>query len=33
MSKKTIGDQELALLQYVEEAPKSSVAEVCAGFW
>ena len=32
MSKKTIGDQELALLQYIEEAPKSSVAEVCAGF-
>ena len=32
MSKKTIGDQELALLQYIEEAPKSSVAEVCAGY-
>lgn len=32
MSKKTIGDQELALLQFIEEAPKSSVAEVCAGF-
>ncbi|WP_448096735.1 BlaI/MecI/CopY family transcriptional regulator [Luteibacter yeojuensis] len=32
MSKKTIGDQELALLQYIEEAPRSSVAEVCAGF-
>ncbi|MGF6710076.1 putative transcriptional regulator [Luteibacter sp. W1I16] len=32
MSKKTIGDQELSLLQYIEEAPKSSVAEVCAGF-
>ncbi|MDR6936705.1 BlaI/MecI/CopY family transcriptional regulator [Luteibacter sp. 3190] len=32
MSKKTIGDQELALLQYIEDAPKSSVAEVVAGY-
>jgi predicted transcriptional regulator len=32
MNKKTVGDQELALLQHIEEAPKSSVAEVCAGY-
>ncbi|HEY4093346.1 MAG TPA: BlaI/MecI/CopY family transcriptional regulator [Luteibacter sp.] len=32
MAKKTIGDQELALLQYIEDVPKSSVAEVCAGY-
>jgi predicted transcriptional regulator len=32
VSKKTIGDQELALLQYIADAPKSSVAEVCAGY-
>jgi predicted transcriptional regulator len=32
MSKKTIGDQELALLQYIGESPKSTVAEVCAGY-
>ncbi|QDE40614.1 BlaI/MecI/CopY family transcriptional regulator [Luteibacter pinisoli] len=32
MAKKSIGDQELALLQHIEEAPKSSVAEVCAAY-
>ncbi|QWT20503.1 BlaI/MecI/CopY family transcriptional regulator [Bacillus sp. NP157] len=32
MSRKTIGDQELALLQHIEETPKSSVAEVCAAY-
>lgn len=32
MTKKTIGDQELALLQYIAEVPKSSVADVCAGY-
>jgi len=32
MTKKTIGDQELALLQYIGEVPKSTVAEVCAGY-
>lgn len=32
MTGKTIGDQELALLQYIEEAPKSSVADVVAGY-
>lgn len=32
MSRKTVGDQELALLQHIEEAPKSSVAEVCAAY-
>jgi predicted transcriptional regulator len=32
MANKSVGDQELALLQYIEEAPRSSVAEVCAGY-
>ncbi|SFW38666.1 BlaI/MecI/CopY family transcriptional regulator [Luteibacter sp. UNCMF366Tsu5.1] len=32
MTKKTIGDQELALLQYIADTPKRSVAEVWAGF-
>jgi len=32
MSSKSVGDQELALLHYIEEAPRSSVAEVCAGY-
>ncbi|URL57684.1 BlaI/MecI/CopY family transcriptional regulator [Luteibacter flocculans] len=32
MTKKTIGDQELALLQYITDTPKRSVAEVWAGF-
>jgi predicted transcriptional regulator len=32
MAKKTIGDQELALLQYIEDTPRSSVADVCAGY-
>jgi predicted transcriptional regulator len=32
MANKSIGDQELALLQHIGEAPKSTVAEVCAGF-
>lgn len=32
MSNKTVGDQELALLQHIEETPKSSVAEVCAAY-
>lgn len=32
MTGKTIGDQELALLQYIQEAPKSSVADVVAGY-
>ncbi|GAA0900308.1 BlaI/MecI/CopY family transcriptional regulator [Rothia nasimurium] len=32
MNRKSIGDQELALLQYIEETPRSSVADVCAGY-
>ncbi|MBB3225771.1 putative transcriptional regulator [Luteibacter sp. Sphag1AF] len=32
MLKRTIGDQELALLEYVSMHPKSSVADVQAGF-
>lgn len=32
MTKKTIGDQELALLQYLDEAGPSTVGEVAAGF-
>jgi len=32
MNVKSIGDQELALLQYIGEAPRSTVAEVCAAF-
>lgn len=32
MTKKTIGDQELALLQYIADTPKRSVAEVWAAF-
>ncbi len=32
MSGKTIGDQELALLQYIQAAPKSSVGDVFTGY-
>jgi predicted transcriptional regulator len=32
MHRKTIGDQELALLQYIDEAGTPSVGEVAAGF-
>lgn len=32
MNRKSVGDQELALLQYIEETPKSSVADVSAGY-
>ncbi len=32
MPKKTIGDQELALLQYLDEAGPATVGEVAAGF-
>lgn len=32
MRRKTIGDQELALLQYIDEHGEASVGEVAAGF-
>lgn len=32
MRRKTIGDQELALLQYIDEQGEASVGEVAAGF-
>lgn len=32
MPKKTVGDQELALLQYIDEAGPSTVGEVAASF-
>ena len=32
MPKKTVGDQELALLQYIDEAGPSTVGEVAAAF-